>query len=151
MATVNYTTPSPFTEKQSAHVTDYRHQGYLIGAGLATANKKYNKPVPEDLKVVNVALFALGRAAGVTAFSISNQSSGVSHHVSIKHFAAAAGLVMTGIGMEIEARHRARVTVEVCRCLDDLSVTAEDTLRVTTIASTLEKSVISGKMEQVVY
>lgn len=65
MATVKYTTPSPFTEKQSAHVTDYRHQGYLIGAGLATESKKYNNPVAEDLKVVNVALFALGRAGSI--------------------------------------------------------------------------------------
>lgn len=35
--------------------------------------------------------------------------------------------------------------------LDDLSVNGDNTLRVSTIASTLEKSVVSGKMEQVVY
>ncbi|KAG0715183.1 putative oxidoreductase YrbE [Chionoecetes opilio] len=40
---------------------------------------------------------------------------------------------------------------DVIQGLDDLSVTAEDSLKVTSIASTLEKSVVSGKMEQVLY
>lgn len=67
MATVKFAeTTSPYNcGKQVAHVTDYKHQGYLIGAGLTTAVKKYNNPVQEDLKVVNVALFALGRAGSI--------------------------------------------------------------------------------------
>ncbi|KAG0715185.1 hypothetical protein GWK47_012528 [Chionoecetes opilio] len=62
MATIKFKTPSPFIEKQSVHITDYKHQGYLIGAGLATATKKYNNSVDDGLKIVNMALFALGRA-----------------------------------------------------------------------------------------
>lgn len=65
MATVKYATHSPFGEKQNAHITDYKHQAYLIGAGLATATNKYNISVDENLKVVNVALFALGRAGSI--------------------------------------------------------------------------------------
>lgn len=35
--------------------------------------------------------------------------------------------------------------------LDDLSVNGDNTLKVSIIASALDKSVVSGKMEQVVY
>lgn len=75
MSTVKFAAPSPYSQgKQTAHITDFKHHGYVVGAGLDTVKSKYTETVPEDLKVINVALFALGRAGSIHLTNLMRNS-----------------------------------------------------------------------------
>lgn len=70
MSTSEFASASPYSQgKQIPHITDFKHKEYLLSAGLHTLSNKYAVNVPEDLKVVNVALFALGRAVCMASLS----------------------------------------------------------------------------------
>ncbi|XP_071540178.1 myo-inositol 2-dehydrogenase-like isoform X2 [Panulirus ornatus] len=66
MATTKYRAPSPYAkDRQKAHVTDFKHQRYLESIGFDPSMKKDEVLIQEDLKVINVALFGLGRAGSI--------------------------------------------------------------------------------------
>nr|XP_053640521.1 inositol 2-dehydrogenase-like [Cherax quadricarinatus] len=75
MSTSEFASASPYSQgKQIPHITDFKHKEYLLNAGLHTLSNKYAVNVPEDLKVVNVALFALGRAGSFHLTNIMKSS-----------------------------------------------------------------------------
>lgn len=66
MATAKFKTSSPYTQaKQTAHHSDFRHEQYLVNAGLSRRKVRHDVEVASDLQVINVALFALGRAGSI--------------------------------------------------------------------------------------
>ncbi|KAK3855208.1 hypothetical protein Pcinc_038376 [Petrolisthes cinctipes] len=75
MTTVKFATCSPYKQtKQQHHITDFKHKEFLVGSGQDKHVKTYNKEVPEDLKVINVALFALGRAGSIHLTNVMKNS-----------------------------------------------------------------------------
>ncbi|KAK4305837.1 hypothetical protein Pmani_022295 [Petrolisthes manimaculis] len=72
MTTVKFATDSPYKqEKQQHHITDFKYKEFLVGSGQVKSN---NKEVPEHLKVINVALFAFGRAGSIHLTNIMKNS-----------------------------------------------------------------------------
>ncbi|CAL4068627.1 unnamed protein product [Meganyctiphanes norvegica] len=63
-STERFAEASPYTKgPQEHHHTDHRHDSFLVQCGLA--ERFPGKVIPDDLAVLNVALFALGRAGSI--------------------------------------------------------------------------------------